>query len=779
MLLKRGKKSKLTIGLLIEVEGLVDVEGYKTVLRAGVTQAAKDNNINLLCFAGGALKRSPYNFSEEHRNIIYQFINSNDIDGLIIMSTIGSFTTEKEFYNFISGFKDIPKVFVGDINKDIPSIYIDNKKAMEKLMDHFINDHGYKKIAFIKGIEENIESELRFNIYKDKLKKNNLIFDQDLVAPGNFLMPSGKEAVDLFIDKNKVKFDAIIAANDHMALGAMKELQKRGYNIPEDVAIAGFDDSVKATAAMPPLTTVRQPIFQLGVNAVELLLKKIFNKNIPAATELPSELIIRQSCGCFSNILLKGINDLKLTENNLKEIKCQLVKERDNIRGDFLQLNIKSKVNKDILVDFGLKLFDSFCNNLTSKDEDGAKFIQYLYKKLNEIIDKFEDHSIWQDIVTIFKNRITDKLNNYELLIKADNMTQQARILIGEMSKHIQAYQRLQSELQLEVLNDISQSLFTKNDINQIMDILAEELPRLDINSCFISLYKDEVETDTFVIPEWSRLILACDKKGHLKMEEEGRFFQTEYFIKDILLPVNKSFSMILKPLFFREKQLGFVLFEQGPPEGIIYEMLRTQISNALYSVFLFQKRKESEQKLIEALKELEYTNKKLKSLSLKDELTGLYNRRGFFTNGEQLYNTVTKTNGSLLLFIIEICNLKLINDNYGHAEGDFALVKTTEVLNELFADSDIISRISGNEFTILSVNKDRKLLKTKNKNLQALIKKVNKTYNKSYEIFLKVGVAEYNVENNISFEELLVEADINLYKQKKQNFIDLEISSK
>jgi putative methionine-R-sulfoxide reductase with GAF domain len=121
-------------------------------------------------------------------------------------------------------------------------------------------------------------------------------------------------------------------------------------------------------------------------------------------------------------------------------------------------------------------------------------------------------------------------------------------------------------------------------DVEGLVDVLAEGLPRLDIPSAYLSLYEDPESP-----AEWSRLMLSYDENGRAELETEGRRFPSSQLAPEGTLPQERQYSIVVEPLYFQEHQLGFVLFEAGSREGSVYEALRGQISNALHGASLVE----------------------------------------------------------------------------------------------------------------------------------------------------------------------------------------------
>jgi diguanylate cyclase (GGDEF)-like protein/PAS domain S-box-containing protein len=165
---------------------------------------------------------------------------------------------------------------------------------------------------------------------------------------------------------------------------------------------------------------------------------------------------------------------------------------------------------------------------------------------------------------------------------------------------------------------------------------------------------------------------------------------------------------------------------------------------------------------------ELKMMERKLHDISITDELTGLYNRRGFFTLAEQRVKLATRMKKDLLLFSADLDDLKKINDRLGHHIGDMALVEAADILRMSFRESDIIGRIGGDEFVVL-------ILQDQDVTPEVLITRLNhnlETYNANtnmrYRISISLGMASFDPKFPSSINELLVEADKLMYESKK-----------
>ena len=216
--------------------------------------------------------------------------------------------------------RDFPVVLIDDQGKPpegTPWISVDNRKGAYEATRHLIN-LGHRRIAHIQGPLKYQVSHDRFQGYCDALKEANISFDPALVREGDFMPPSGRRCAEAFFElPPQQRPTAVFAASDYMAYGAIAAAKQYGLRIPEDIAIVGFDDNPSSAHTDPALTTVRQPFYEMGRRASEILLTLVdaprpvngLNHNgwKPAAPttmfdeviriKMPTSLIVRASCG--------------------------------------------------------------------------------------------------------------------------------------------------------------------------------------------------------------------------------------------------------------------------------------------------------------------------------------------------------------------------------------------------------------------------------------------------------------------------------------------------
>lgn len=215
------------------------------------------------------------------------------VDGILI--DLCSYKKNKDEYLRLQQ-AEMPMVFYDRIphGLDVSQVIVDDYTKAFFLVERLIRS-GYKRIAHIQGPDDVYNSTERFRGYKDALSKFNIPFERDLVVKTGMTFEDGAKAADIFLSKN-IAFDALFAFTDTLAIGAMNRLRDSGKKIPEEVAIASFSGTELSTIVYPQLTTVEQPLFEMGKEAAQLILEKIKEPSSPCrSVVLDAEIRMRAS----------------------------------------------------------------------------------------------------------------------------------------------------------------------------------------------------------------------------------------------------------------------------------------------------------------------------------------------------------------------------------------------------------------------------------------------------------------------------------------------------
>jgi signal transduction histidine kinase/DNA-binding LacI/PurR family transcriptional regulator len=598
------------------------VTSYPTVIWAGVADAARERDANLLCFAAWSLGAISLDEFGTQRNVLFDLVTSDSVDGLVISSgMLGMFVSAEELQDFCDRYRPLPMVSIALALEGIPSVLVDNTTGLRDAVSHLTEVHGYRRIAFIRGPEGHEEADVRYRAYAEALAEHGCAFNPDLVVSGDFLFPSGAAAMRLLLDERKLRpgvdFEAVMAANDGMALGALEVLQARGTQVPYDVAMVGFDDVAEARVSTPSLTTVRQPIHEQGKRAVEMLLALLTGEDAPEQVILPTEMVVRRSCGCHSQTVLQAVAEpvvrTKASRGRSagKTLEKALATRRDEIVGAMAQAvaGHAGEAAPATTAEWAGQVLDGF--EAAMGDDSPKGFLSTLDQVLRQVAtasgdptDSAQSVSAWQGALSALRSLALPWLADDKALSRAENMWQQARLFIAEAAQQVQRYQELQAEQQTGLLQEIGQVMIMTLDVEVLMDMLARELPRLGIPSAYLSLYEHRpelAEGGQGMPPQECRLILAYDEAdgtypgGRVELAAGGQRFASCQLVPEGLLPQDRCYQLIVEPLYFRERQIGFVLFEfEGGPQqaGLVSEALRGQLSSALQAALLTQQAK-------------------------------------------------------------------------------------------------------------------------------------------------------------------------------------------
>jgi LacI family transcriptional regulator len=181
---------------------------------------------------------------------------------------------------------------------DVDAVSVDNSGGMRALVDHLLQVHGHRDVVFIGGPPRSPDSTERFAGYRQALRQAGLVAPSVPHAIGDFTEAGGARAArELLADRRPP--DAIVCGNDEMAIGALGVLASSRLRSPRDVAVTGFDNLAAARHVRPHLTTVAQPMRDIGAEAVRAVLARLEDPEAPRrATVLPTEVVLRRSCGC-------------------------------------------------------------------------------------------------------------------------------------------------------------------------------------------------------------------------------------------------------------------------------------------------------------------------------------------------------------------------------------------------------------------------------------------------------------------------------------------------
>jgi len=568
-----SSKGRASVGVLVDWFK----DSYQSTVLAGLSDAARRSETNLTIFAGGVLGAPA---SEGlHRNFIFDLCGPRNVDGMVVLAcALSNQLGTSAVSALVERWAPLPLASVAVGLPGVPSILLDEAPGMREALEHLVVRHGCRRVAFIRGPAVNPEAERRYALYRAVLAEHDLPLDPALVCEGTFLLGAGRAAVATLIDERKADFDALVASNDYMALGAVAALEERGVQIPSDVAVVGFDDLEEARYATPPLTTVRQPARDNGEAALGLVLAQIEGRRVAAETLVGTELVIRQSCGCASGLARAGrAGPVTPTPTGIDS----LLKEHAAALRDQMVQAVRSAA-ATLEAGWDRRLLEA----LEIEVRGGASgiFANTLDGLLGSLARGGEDVAAWHGLVSALRKLLLPALANDPLrTISVEDTWHEARILISDVTERAQAQQRLRGERTARALHESSATLRATQDRTALVRALRDQLARLGIPGCLLALFEDGGRSA-------ARLLLAYDESAPARSEASGeRVFEPAELVPRDLLPARRV-SLVVEPLFFLGDPIGFLVLEMGPREGIVYEALAEQVSSALHALRLVGK---------------------------------------------------------------------------------------------------------------------------------------------------------------------------------------------
>lgn len=316
-------------------------------------------------------------------------------------------------------------------------------------------------------------------------------------------------------------------------------------------------------------------------------------------------------------------------------------------------------------------------------------------------------------------------------------------------------------------LLDKIQSSQTLSEMYSLILRIFSEVNLWDFALC---LYKTPIYVgrgEKFVLPEEVELAMAFELQQDYKIINPGLTFNPyESILPEGILDI-RSNDFIVNSIFFGEKQYGYMMYKPGERTPTFYAVYMKIVSNAIARSYDFTKSLETQIKLEQENKILQQNNSELNAASKTDELTQLYNRRGFLFLGQQSINLALQMNSNGLVIFGDMDGLKQINDNYGHDAGDIAIKAEAEILSKAFRQNDIIGRLGGDEFAIVASGMTLSAIKTKKKDISEMCEKWNTETHYPFKLSISLGAAEFNKDSFI-LQDLLSLADNSQYEEKK-----------
>lgn len=399
-------------------------DSYHSPLVQSFINKCAENDCRVLWFQSLSSSTDDTAHNRGERNI-FNLINYEILDAVVLMSltVLNKEIREKILAN--SRKHNIPIISIDGHIEGAYNIYLGYVDALEEMVRHVITEHGARNIKFLSGDKGNEESDARENVFRKVMAEHNLPITEDNVDYGYFWWSTAADAVQRHYDKHGKMPDAIVCANDSMAIGVCGKLNELGFKVPDDVIVTGIDGITEGNSYSPSITTLMLDIKSAGATAAERTLQ-ILNGEIPVnGTEtVEGTILYRESCGCEPARLSSDDNALKHELYNGLDLwssvadKSILMAETVTYSGSFMDTleSIKPFLSSAWAKECWLCICDDFiatdADTVTRSNEDYrrtgySKVIKYVVHGIDDIefdfLAPFESAELVPDFEKVIK----------------------------------------------------------------------------------------------------------------------------------------------------------------------------------------------------------------------------------------------------------------------------------------------------------------------------------------------------------------------------------------
>lgn len=737
------KKKRLTLGFLS------DNAAYESEneMLLGALKAAEEYDINLVYISH--LENSEFSstmhFSDIDQKItkhtsskydkLEDAIQQLDIDGLMFVGWSKDYdgTKIKEFKQAI---QTIPIFSLGRDFEEIPCVFMHGGDYIKELYSHLTEAHGCENIAFISPWN----ADSRVDNFKDIMKFYNRYDEQFIINQSDLHGLNGynrvKKSLSILLDDRKIELDAIMVMTAEEGKYVLELLQKKGVRIPQDIKVVCYEDHPSIAYSKPSLTTVDFPFQKIGYYGCQQLYTLLTSGEIPLITEVETNVLYRESCGCVFN----KIERYRGEKEGLFQIDIEKL--------DKIEYSLRKQFPLVTLPYF--KLSNLFLSDIS---HDDVTFLIELQNALSTLVEAVNENDIVRMIENYREKLMPIYQSNPTYYTRGEKLWFNARYIIKDFLNHSIITDYIKSDRDKRTLSIINQSLLSAYSINKIITILDSSLKELSIPTCYLLLSDEKNNCQKVMFSYYNN--------------EQCTIGETD--LSSIYQSYTKQkgtrFSLVFMLHHLGNDQTAMILMEPTLFQGNLIMPLGVQISSAVKGSILF----EQSQSLI----------KKLAYFADTDTLTGLSNRRFFYDSLE----FATNQSGAFSIFYIDIDGFKNVNDSYGHDVGDLLLQEISRRITFLMKDhtydldirsdyqykASSIYRIGGDEFILLLNSNDRDDLSNHAKSLINYLSNEYLISGYKVQVSCSIGISKFPT-NSTSHQELLKQADIALYSAKTEN---------
>ena len=700
---------------------------YQMTIWSGIRAGCRDRGVNLLTMVTGRHGSSARWELVSER--LLRFIEGRHFDGFLILpatlkNTLGPGRSER----LLRRISPYPMVSLGDPWESVPTVMVDNCTGFTELLEHLYG-HGFRRFAYAGGPDTNRDARERRAVFLTFLSAKALEIRPDWVLDGTFSTAWGMESVARTVPGGRPDYDVLVCGNDDIAMGALEAFSLRNLQVPGDVAVTGFDDVLSSGQA--GLTTVRQPLADLGHLAAGLLWDVTEGSSHSPLTIMRTEAVVRQTCGCLS-VAARFAQAEPRPETVLPFVEWATA-DGENLLHELRREGLPSP--------HAAALVDSFLKAWGGEKQGFLHELQHLLSRMDR-----EDlpPGMLHYPLSVIRRWVLHANETPARRAFTETAIHQARILLAEVL-HTRSIRRETHQLLLkDLLNELSEGLTYSRNFAEQATVILDLFPKFGLGS--FCLFLENHRLSPYPTPVLSHRGLGVEETP----------------------PQNEPWAILGQSLIDRNAPLGFLLLEVGEQAGAlsVFDQLCDRITRGMATLRRIQDLEDQvalrTEELQSALRTLEENNVRLKDLTLRDELTGLYNRRGLLALAEHLLKAQARRGAPMALFYGDLDGLKIINDTQGHDAGDQAIRTAARMLLHTFRLEDVVARLGGDEFVILAPN-------CTPEDAASLVSRLARAFlQDGGEYTLSLGWISIDPKAGRSLADSMKEADEALYREKQ-----------
>ena len=709
------------VGLLINSD-----THYTTELCKGAYEACLEYNIELVICYGGAMDNQEQNESYRQKMPAFSMIDDMELDFLIVPINTIFVQDDQAASEYLKSLKT-PVILINKESRDHHYVVYNNESFYDAV-SFMIEKGNRKEIGVITGSLSNTGSRKRLEAYKKALADHHYTIEEDLILDVDSYLHFDETLIEHWLDAHS-NMDAIACVTDDIANSLYKLLKNRGYEIGKDILVCGFDNKPFAKNLNPPLASCQASHSLLTYMAVLKGLDYLKNGE-KIEKYIDTYFIPRESIGYHVDQekelyqFLEYCFQIDEDENDIARRMTSYIFENQFVNKSIIKhyfneffalLVLYSKVKLDekqayqLLKEWMEKIFE-------------AKHLAYIdFEKVLLVLSVFIDYESKQGHIDHirFYNQIYSNMILFFDRCYNDKVTQEQRELKG--------YDQLTQTI-----------LYASQNKGQVE--LVSSLNQLNIKNWDIFLYdKPIIRKEEF---NKQKLIW----KTHVRDGVLHHLHPDTIALNQIKM-VQKVPLRFVTNLYFDDHQYGILSCQMDLTQIGMLDYIRNQISISL---------------------KMNETIHRLNLHAMIDELTQIYNRRGLY---DQL--TLLKANNQqekVYFLLADIDNLKIINDAYGHEEGDKAIVLAAKVLSHVFRENSIVCRLGGDEFVVVFKAPPKHFIKKFDEIFNTVQDFYNEEVHYPYEVSLTYGISSFDLmDEDLDVEQMIQIADEFMYESKKK----------